>query len=296
MGDSLKQLDIAKKNRRNFNVFGLKDVLKKTLDIPKKHGLNLEAPGLNDVLKNPSLLGMTDEDFSGMSKEQRFELIAGEYFAVVSRKAGELSSQLLMHAMWGYTAPEWYDHRNHLLDPETQFNDFWAMSADNVISKMPMGARVLDLCSGDGFYDYHFYRHRASEITCIERDPTIHRHAVRLHSAENIRYINSDVLTHEFPADHFDTVLIRGAIEHFSEENQQAIFRNAYRVLKPGGWFCGDTPANTDKDHRLLASHEFEWEDEAQMRDVLTKVFPKTDTSVLVSKQRTTLFWQCLKA
>jgi SAM-dependent methyltransferase len=231
-----------------------------------------------------------------MSADQRKVLITGEYFFFVSRAAGVLSAQHLMRARWGYRAPEWYDHRNHLLDPSVHFTDFGTMSANNAIEKMPMGARVLDLCSGDGFYAYYFYRHRASEVVCIERGDDIHRHAVRLHSAENIRHVHASVFDADIPADHFETVLIRGAIEHFSEDDQQRLFRRAYDVLKPGGWFCGDTPANPEKHTRMLPSHECEWADEEEMRAVLSKVFPVVVTRVLISEARTTLLWQCQKS
>lgn len=182
------------------------------LNFDEKHQLVTSAPNLKLVLENPSLLGLLEEDLSGMTKEQRDELIMGEYFSIVSRRAGELSSKLLMKSRWGYSAPEWYDHRNHLLDPETFFTDFWAMSADNAITKMPMGSRVLDLCSGDGFYGYYFYRHRASEIICVELDAATHRQAMRLHHAENIKYINASALDYQCESDYFDVVLIRAPL------------------------------------------------------------------------------------
>lgn len=259
------------------------------------HQLDTSAPNLKMALKNPALLGLTEDDLTGMTSEQREELIMGEYFAIVSRRAGELSSKLLMKSRWGYSAPEWYDHRNHLLDPETFFTDFWTMSADNAIQKMPVGSRVLDLCSGDGFYGYYFYRHRASEITCIELDASTHRQAMRLHHADNIHYINASALDYPLAPDYFDVILIRGAIEHFSETAQLELIRKARAALKIGGWFCGDTPANPSKENRMLNSHEAEWADEQEMRAVLETTFDVVNTSVLVSNARTTLFWQCMR-
>jgi cyclopropane fatty-acyl-phospholipid synthase-like methyltransferase len=161
---------------------------------------------------------------------------------------------------------------------------------------MPMGARVLDLCSGDGFYAYYFYRHRASEITCIEIGLTQHQQAVRLHSAANITHVNASILEYELRENHYDVVTIRGAIEHFSEEAQQVLFKKVRNALKPGGWFCGDTIANPNKNNsKLLNAHEFEWVDEKQMRDVLMRAFPLTETMVFASTNRTALLWQSMK-
>jgi cyclopropane fatty-acyl-phospholipid synthase-like methyltransferase len=158
-----------------------------------------------------------------------------------------------------------------------------------------MGGRLLDLCSGDGFYDYYFYRRRASEIICLELNEIAYRYAVRLHSAPNIRHVNADVLHYEFPENYFDVVTIRGAIEHFTQENQQIIFQKALRALKPGGWFCGDTVANADKHFKMLEAHEFEWADEDEMRVELRRAFEHVETSTLVSQDRVTILWKCRK-
>jgi len=261
-----------------------------------KTGEGFGLPALMDILDNPSLLGMMDADFSGMSTEQRKEIIAGEYFSVVSRRAGVLSSNLLVQARRSHGTSDWFDHRHHLLNPEKYFTDSWTIVIHDSLVKMPMGARVLDLCSGDGFYAYYFYRHRASEITCIEIGLAQHRQAVRLHSAANITHVNGSVLEYELRENYYDVVTIRGAIEHFSEEAQQVLLKKVRKALKSGGWFCGDTVANPDKNNsKLLNAHEFEWADEKQMRDVLTRVFPLTETMTFVSTKSTALLWQSMK-
>ena len=44
-----------------------------------------------------------------------------------------------------------------------------------------------------------------------------------------------------FPDNHFDAYLSLGVIEHWEEGPQQAI-DEAYRVIKPGGYFFVSTP------------------------------------------------------
>jgi SAM-dependent methyltransferase len=158
-----------------------------------------------------------------------------------------------------------------------------------------MGGTVLELCAGDAFYDYMFYRHRASKIVCVDINPEPYYLYKRVHQAPNIEYHLGDVMAFDAGENLYDVAIIRGAIEHFTEEGQQKIFRKALKALKVGGWFCGDTPANHDQDHKMLDEHEFEWKDEVEMRRELVKTFDHVETRTLVSKDRTTLFWRCKK-
>jgi len=242
------------------------------------------------ILGNPREIGLDPADLADKNPEQQKALIEGECLAMLASQAGYQAVQRLRAS--GHASPDWFDHRFHLLIPEEECLDFWTASADNVVFKLPMGGKVLDLCSGDGFYDYWFFRRRASEIVCVDIGPKAHRQAVRLHGGPGIVHHHANVLAWVPPAGHFDVVVCRGAIEHFSQANQQVIFRKAYEALKSGGWFCGDTPANPKENRKMLSAHENEWADANEMRAELAQVFPVIETSTLVSKQRTTLFWR----
>jgi len=258
--------------------------------------INWGDPIFREAIMAPQKIGLTHEDLTGKREQQKVELIIGEYFAKLAEMSGKIASELLFHAQWGYTEPEWFDHRHHILHTEKWFKDFWTASADNILRVLPLHGTLLELCSGDGFYDYHFYRKRAKEIVCVEINAEVFRHALRLHKAENITYIFQSVLEYQPKPSYYDVVAIRGAIEHFSQENQQLIFRKAKDALKPGGWFCGDTPANPKAaDHKMLKAHEYEWADETEMRRELEKVFDHVETYSMVSADRTTLFWRCRK-
>ncbi len=200
-----------------------------------------------------------------------------------------------MRGQWKYSEPEWFDHRHHLLYPERYFNDYWTISANNIISVLPQQAKLLEMCCGDGFYDFYFYKDRCQEIIGVELNDDVYNQSVRLHSADNITYLHQSILDFTPQDNYFDTVSIRGAIEHFSEENQQVIFKKALKTLKVGGWFCGDTVANLEQEHSLLISHEHEWINEDQMRTELSRVFDHVETSTLISQNRTTLLWKCQK-
>jgi len=258
------------------------------------HRLNPEDPYFRELLGNPAAAGLSPEDLAGKDPATANEIVLGEYFAKISAFTGKIASELLMHAQWGGAQPDWFDHRHHLLNPETYFTDFWSMSGDNVVEVLPLDGTVLNLCAGDAFYDYYFFRHRAAQIDCFDINANAQRIYLRFHQAKNIRYTLGDILALEPQEQSYDVVVIRGAIEHFSRESQQKIFRIAKRALKVGGWFCGDTPANREAE-KMLSAHECEWADETEMRRELVCVFDHVRTRTLRSRQRETLFWQCQK-
>lgn len=271
-------------------------------ELMKKHKLLKDDPILDEVVKNPLMIGLTEELFNGMPPEQRRQYILGEYFFLLWKQIGEESSELLINAQLKYTTPEWFDHRHHFLFPDKWLPDFVTESANNVLRVLPKRGKLLNLCSGDGFYDYYFFRHRAEKITCVELNDQVFEQAVRLHSAANIDYIKANVLEYVPEESYFDAVVIRGAIEHFSREDQQKILKKAHKALKNGGWFCGDTPEKdkvTQAKH--LSFHDFEWSNEEEMRSVLGTTFSHIESLAYDSdnipplKQITTLFWRCRK-
>lgn len=263
------------------------------------HRFDLNQPANRDfylhLLNNPALVGLSESDLAGKSPQQRIEVILGEYLVKIGQHVNKLAGDLIFAHQWGDNESEWFDHRLHLLDPEQWFTDFWAASADNIIGVLPLQGKLLNLCSGDGFYEYYFYRKRAGEILSIELNREALEHARRLHSAPNITYLQENVLTFEPSESCFDVVVIRGAIEHFDRQGQYTIMQKAMKALKPGGWFCGDTPARRENNQKHLSAHEFEWSDEREMKQELGRVFQHVETGTLVSEKVTTLFWRCRK-
>ncbi|MZP29460.1 methyltransferase domain-containing protein [Heliobacterium undosum] len=261
-----------------------------------KLSLEVSEQALRDIEKmDHRLFNIDDEEISGKNEQQIREMIVGEYFARVAAYAGKVASSFLFRSQWSHEPAEWFDHRHHFLYPEKFMTDYTILSLSNVLEKLPLNGTILDLCSGDGWADYHFYRKRASRVTCVELNEAGYKTALRLHGADNIEYRHGDVLTFEPERDAYDVVLIRGAIEHFSREDQQLLFNKAYGALKPGGWFCGDTPAANQSGEKHLHFHINEWRDEAEMRSELSQVFHIVETKSLKSQSLTTLYWQCGK-
>lgn len=255
-----------------------------------------------DVAQLRQQLGHLDQVWNAIEQnatqgiDRHRDNLVGEVLAEVTKTAGKVAAAYLFRAEWLYQEPEWFDHRLHVLDPEEHWNDFWTASSDNCNAVLPLGGKLLDLCSGDGFYDYWFYRYRASKIIAVERNHEVFEFAVKHHSDPRITYVEEDILKLNPAPDSFDVVIIRGAIEHFSQRDQQLVFELARNVLKPGGYFCGDTPAKRGTSV-MLGAHEYEWADEIEMREHLGRVFDqgRIMTRTMVSELRTTLIWQCQK-
>ena len=69
------------------------------------------------------------------------------------------------------------------------------------------GSTVLDLCCGDGFYSYYFYKDLANKIDAIDNDFDAIRYSNKYHNAKNITYFKMDVNKAEFPSNYYDYVI-----------------------------------------------------------------------------------------
>ena len=226
----------------------------------------------------------------GMTPAQIEQYKEAERLIAQWRELGVRASKLLYSARDGIAGIDWFDHRHHMLNPSVEFTDFWTLSGDNAVSKMPLDSTVLDLCCGDGFYDYYFYRNRAASIKAVDISAQAIALARREHAAPNIEYMVCDVRTWAFGGP-YDVVICRGAIEHFTESEQRDIFARVNDSLKPYGWFCGDTVTPVAGN----LAHKCEWADEHEMINALGAVFDFVDVETVVSRGRTTLLWRCQK-
>ena len=231
-----------------------------------------------------------------------FFLILGETFAYISKKSGAIGASLLFKGQWRFEEPEWFDKRISQLSPSKWGSNVDHVAYANVLNVLPNEGRILDLCTGNAFVPYYIYSKRASEVVCVDKDFDAAKNALRLYRKPNIKYFYDDIFNFKWNKNYFDVIVIRGAIEHFTRDEQQKIFKKAYDLLKAGGYFCGDTPAGHEGNDKLLSSHEYEWQDEVQMAEELSSVFENIDTKTFISKEaiddktlRNTLLWACRK-
>ncbi len=262
------------------------------------HNIHIDSLAFKAVLDDPAIIGMDKAFLDNKSTNHRTDLILGEYLVKLSEHLGVTGSRLLKRGQWSYETPDWFDHRHHMLNPEESKNS-WLESISLVLRLLPENGKILNYCAGDGFFDYQFFRYMSSEITCVDIDDSNEYKNFLIKKYSNdpkIEYLYKDVLKHEPKEDYYDIVIMRSAIEHFSLENQALLFNKIKKALTKTGWYCGDTPANPDRDNdKQHSAHEYEWKDKNEAREVLNKHFDEVDVYSIYCNidPRETMFWKC---
>jgi SAM-dependent methyltransferase len=171
----------------------------------------------------------------------------------------------------GREAPEWFDH-----NLDVQF--LWPSTGNTIALErgafghfaVRHGDRVMDICSGDGFYCRHFWSPRASEVVGVDRDRAALAHARRNNSAPNVTFLERDLLVDELPEGPFDAVTWNAGIEHFEEDEILQVLRKAKRSLNPGGILAGTTDIHGEGGY---VWHKREFRDADDLAQLLAQEF-----------------------
>jgi len=103
------------------------------------------------------------------------------------------------------------------------------------------GRNVLDIGCGAGGVDLHLIEaHQAARVTGVDIEPGLiercRRLAVSRGLKDRLEFIHVDPGPLAFEENRFDFVFSKDAIIHVPDK--EALTREIYRVLKPGGWFA----------------------------------------------------------
>jgi SAM-dependent methyltransferase len=256
---------------------------------------------VNFVLEHPEIADLPCDFLKEYNPYQRRDLIAGEYLYKLSQALGKKSSQLLKQGQWGYNTPDWFDHRHHTMNPQAESKNSWVESVAMTLRILPKNGKILNYCAGEAYFDAEYFVNMASEILCVDinksneyKNYLIKNNIER--SQGKLKYSYDNILDHEPAKDHYDVVIMRSAIEHFSEEDQIKVISKIKKSLNSTGWFIGDTPANPNaKNEKHHSAHEKEWEDENEARDFLSKHFDEVEVYTIHCNidPRDTIFWKC---
>ena len=112
---------------------------------------------------------------------------------------------------------------------------------ERALSDVPegFGGKLLEVPVGTGVLTMPVYRGLPdADITCLDYSPDMMSaaRADRM-GIENVRFVQGDVGALPFDDGRFDTVLCLNGFHAFPDK--EAAFRETFRVLKPGGTFCG---------------------------------------------------------
>lgn len=101
--------------------------------------------------------------------------------------------------------------------------------------------KLLEVPVGTGVLTMPIYRDLpGAEITCLDYSPDMMsaaRERAKCAGIQNVHFIQGDVGALPFEDESFDIVLSLNGFHAFPDK--EAAYRETFRVLKPGGTFCG---------------------------------------------------------
>lgn len=134
------------------------------------------------------------------------------------------------------TGPELAEIRDLYFEPKGE----WAENRiDRVMqaAQIAAGDRVLDVGCSAGSFSFHAKR-RGAEPVGLDRDWNqldLGRQAGHIVANVELTFVCGDALQLPFASGSFDAVINADFIEHTPDESKVPIFREMFRILKPGG-------------------------------------------------------------
>ena len=158
---------------------------------------------------------------------------------------GKLLSRIYVK-LWAQWDLHWFDHRFDLLrGPE-----FWIWQERGVlgIQEIFPGAKVLDLCCGEGFYDRFYFANRAGQIDALDIDRKAIGLAQALNRRRNLRFCVGDIVEKGFPDSDYDVILCFSALQQMSRIQLETLIPKIRKTLKANGVFFGSVSLIPEND------------------------------------------------
>lgn len=209
------------------------------------------------------------------------------------RKFASFTHKVQFYLEWALKPnPEWFDHNLDLFYQWKQSSNplCWERGIFNLFVMKP-GARVLDICCGDGFNAHHFYRIRAKSVLGIDFDPKAIEHANKNFRSDNVSFDVVDI-RHQFPQQKFEQVIWDGAIEHFTQDEMQNIIGNIKAALTKGGILSGYTIVH-DEHGPSHDDHEYEFVSVEDLQQFLQPFFKYVTVFDTKYPDRHNLYFYC---
>lgn len=124
--------------------------------------------------------------------------------------------------------------------------------------RLPPGAKLLDGGCGQGLWTVA-YAQRGFDVTGMDLSRTTIATVQRIFPEQ--RFVVGDIRETGFPDNHFDLYFSWGTFEHF-ELGLGGPLREAYRVVKPGGYLVITVPFQNPRHLRRLRRDLAQWDDQ----------------------------------
>lgn len=129
---------------------------------------------------------------------------------------------------------------------------------ENILKKIPFdkGQKVLDIGCGRGEVALYFAENEASRVVGIDyskaaikiANENLKKASIKIKNICSFQQMDAKNLT--FQAKYFDLIIMTEFLEHIYPEEQEVVFRNAFRVLKDDGIvFFHTAPSKTFIDY-----------------------------------------------
>lgn len=162
-----------------------------------------------------------------------------------------------------------------------------------VVSRLEIfpGARVLDLCCGDGFYPYHFYADIAAHVDAVDLSDEALAYARSNYDLPNIAWHRIDLVTGDLPGSGYDVVIWNAGLDYFDEPQQVRIIRQILESTKPSFTLVGMVPMTTAAEQD--DNHACSFESEEQLADRFRPFFRDVRIRTITGRERTSFYFIC---
>jgi SAM-dependent methyltransferase len=172
-------------------------------------------------------------------------------------------------------------HLQYLASPE------WAKTVQDellpwVEAAGDLGEEVLEIGPGPGITT-DLLRTRVRRITAVEVDPSLGEPLRDRLAGSNVEVIVADATEAGLPEEHYSAAACFSVLHHMSSADQQdRLFAELHRVLRPGGIFVGQDSLDLEMIRLGHAEDTFTPVDPEELRDRLAAVgFGETKTDIL---------------
>lgn len=166
---------------------------------------------------------------------------------LISIKIQNLYVKISINKDWMFARklPNFYKQENNLYS--------WIRNPSNVhMFVSPAIARrfltkdsvVLDIGCGDGYIDYLFFSDISKCIDAVDISKEAIKFAKKNFKKANLRYINKDILNHNFKENYYDYIFWNDSFDYFSNDEKQILIDKIKFSLKESGYLHIKTPIN----------------------------------------------------
>jgi SAM-dependent methyltransferase len=177
-------------------------------------------------------------------------------------------------------SPKYFKHISDLYrwGSSKEFSAEWTERGVWVRMHLTKDCPMLDLCCGDGFYPFYFYRDIAKNIDAVDLSNEALSYARQNHADDNINYINGSLLDENLiNYSNYGLIAWNASLGYFTLEEQHAIFSKMKNQGKKDLILVGTTPLT---DHVTDKNHKNEMHSVDQLNALLSQYFSHVQIKV----------------